>query len=278
MSKQPVHLDAGVLQALLGGDLSPERERRLARHLATDDCARCDAFLEGMEAGHEQQLLRVLERVELASDLPGGARRQVLERAATRPLFARRWLVPVTGLALLVLAGTAASLALLRDETSSPARRVKGDPAAVGVELGLGLVETDAGGAKRIVRIGPGAVVAPGSMLVFRVDTRGPCYLYLVELGPAGAPALLLPDDPARPLRHAGGVYTPSGGKEPAGVRIRGPEGRRWFAAVCAPRPLALPGDLGRLAERLRAGAGPAQDVVSCDVVDVQVTGRDPQP
>jgi len=278
MSKQPVHLDADVLRALLAGDLSPEQERRLARHLATDDCPRCDAFLEGMDAGHEQELLRVIERVELASDLPGGARRQVLERAAPRPLFAHRWLVPVAGLVLLVVAGTGAILALLQDEAGGPARRLKGEPASVGVELGLGLVESDATGARRVERIGSGAVVGQGSVLVFRIDTQGPCYLYLVELGPVGAPGLLLPADPDRPLRHEGGVYTPSGGDAPTGVRVRGPEGRRWFAAVCAPRPLALPGDLESLAERLRAGAGPAQDVVSCDVVDVQVTGRSPPP
>lgn len=278
MSKPPIHLDADVLRALLAGDLSEELERRLAAHLVAGDCARCNAFLDSLDPAREQELLGLLRRAERAPDLPPGMRDRVLDETAPRRRFVHRWLVPVAGLALLVLVGTAAILFSWHDEDSGPAWRVKGGGSTVAVELGLGLVDDDASGGKRVVRVGPDAAVPRDSTLVFRVVTGGACYLYLVEIGPAGHPQVLLPADPARPLRHEGGRFLPGDRRTPAGVRVEGPAGRRWFAAVCAARPLDPEGDLEALADRLRSGTSQEDDVVSYDVVEIQVMKRGARP
>jgi hypothetical protein len=268
------HLDEERLQALLEGRLDPEQEAALARHLAEEgECRACEEFLGGLDESVEGQLFSVLERSLRARDLPAEANRRILETVASkRPQISRAILLPAAGFAFVVLVVLAAVFWFSAEEGEGA--RIKGDPAGgVRVELSLGLVEAGRDGAVEVRRVASGSVVSLKSRLVFGVNTDAPCYLYLVRVGPDGL-EVLLPDYFGEPLRHPGGSYTPMAGSQPAAYDLEGNAGTQHFAAVCSKGPLASPKDLQPLADRLW-GAGDRLDVVSYDVVTLQVSGED---
>jgi hypothetical protein len=121
--------------------------------------------------------------------------------------------------------------------------------------------------------VASGAVVTPGSRVVFRVITDASCYLYLVRVGPDGL-EVLIPDYLDEPLHHPGGAYTPTASGSPVAYSLAGNAGPQHFAAVCSPSPLASLADLQPLAEQLW-GTGERMDVVSYDVVTLQVSGEE---
>jgi hypothetical protein len=265
-----VHLNEKRLRALLDGRLSLREETRLARHLLDDECQACEEFLGGLDESVEKKLFEIWGRSARAGDLPAEARKRVLDAVSSVP---RTFLVPAAGFALVALLVLAIVLwfTVGEDET-----RVKGNvPDVVGVELSLGVVEAGKDGAVEVRRIASGADVTPESQVVFRATTEGPCYLYLVRVGPDGL-EVLVPDHFDEPLRHTGGAYTPMAGGKPAGYALEGNAGVQHFVAVCSEKPLAALEDLQPLAERLWKAGEPdrAVDVVSYDVVTLRVLGE----
>jgi hypothetical protein len=121
--------------------------------------------------------------------------------------------------------------------------------------------------------VASGAEVGQQNLVVFRVTTDAPCYMYLVRVGPDGL-EVLIPDYFDEPIRHRGGAYTPSAGGNPVAYSLSGNAGTQHFAAVCPKSPLASLTDLQPLADHLW-GAGEAVDVVSYDVVTLRVSGEE---
>ncbi len=266
-----VHLNEERLRALLDGSLGPRQEAALARHLAEGECRICEEFLSGLDQSVEARLFSVLDRSARAADLPAEANRRILQSfESRRPPIPRAILVPAAGFAVVVLL----VLALVLWLPAGDGTRVKGDAAeVVRVELSLGVVEPGQDGAVGVRRVASGAVVASGSRVVFRVTTDASCYLYLVRVGPDGL-EVLVPEYFNEPLRHQGGAYTPTASGSPVAYSLTGNAGTQHFAAVCPKSPLASLADLQPLAEQLW-GAGERVDVVSYDVVTLQVSGEE---
>ena len=268
-----VHLDAERLQALLDGRLKPEEEAALARHLADGECQTCEEFLGGLDQSVESKLFAILDRSTRAADLPAEANRRILEAVLSkRPVIPRMVLIPAAGFAFVVLLALAAVLWFSAGEGEGT--RIKGDQAGVvRVELSLGVVEPAKAGTVDVRRVASGAEVSPENLVVFRVTTGAPCYLYLVRVGPDGL-EVLVPDYFDEPIRHRGGVFTPTAAGNPVAYSLSGNAGTQHFAAVCSPSPLASLKDLQPLAEHLW-GAGERVDVVSYDVVTLRVSGEE---
>lgn len=268
-----VHLDEERLQSLLDGRLKPEQEAALARHLAEGECPTCEEFLSGLGESVETKLFQILARSTQARDLPVEANQRILETVSSkRPAIPRMVLIPAAGFAFVALLALAVVLWFSAGEGAGT--RIKGDePGVVGVELSLGIVEAGKDGAVEVRRVASGSAVSLESRVVFRVTTDAPCYLYLVRVGPDGL-EVLLPDYFDEPLRHQGGSYTPTAGGNPAAYPLEGNAGAQHFVAVCPRNPLAELKDLQPLADHLWK-AGERVDVVSYDVVTLQVSGEE---
>ena len=267
------HLNQERLQALLEGRLKPEQEAALARHLAEGECQTCEEFLGSLDESVETKLFQILDRSAQAQDLPEETNQRILETVSSkRPPIPRIVLIPAAGFAFVVLLALAAVLWFSAEEGEGT--RIKGDePGVVGVELSLGLVEPAKAGTVEVQRVASGAEVSPETLVVFRVTTDAPCYLYLVRVGPDGL-EVLIPDYFDEPIRHRGGAYTPTAAGNPVAYSLSGNAGTQHFAAVCSKSPLASLKDLQPLAEHLW-GAGERVDVVSYDVVTLQVSGEE---
>lgn len=267
------HLNQERLQALLEGRLKPEQEAALARHLAEGECQTCEEFLGGLDESVEKKLFIILDRSTQAADLSVEAQQQILETVSSkRPAIPRMVLIPAAGFAFVALLALAVVLWFSAGEGGET--RIKGDQAGVvRVELSLGLVEAGKAGVVEVRRVASGAAVSLESQVVFRVTTDAACYLYLVRVGPDGL-EVLLPDYFDEPVRHPGGPYTPMAGGQPAAYSLSGNAGTQHFAALCSKSPLASLKDLQPLAEHLW-GAGERVDVVSYDVVTLQVSGEE---
>jgi hypothetical protein len=264
------HLNEESLRALLDGRLKPEQEAALARHLAEGECPACEEFLGGLDVSVETTLFGILHRSTQARDLPYEANRKILESISKRRPMPRAMLIPAAGFAVVALL----VLGLVWWSPSGAGTRVKGDESkAVGIELSLGLVEPAKAGTVEVRRVASGAVVDQANLVVFRVTTDAPCYMYLVRVGPDGL-EVLVPEYFDEPVRHRGGVYTPNAAGNPVAYPLSGNQGTQHFAAVCPTRPLASLKDLQPLADRLWGAGGPA-DVVSYDVVTLQVSGEE---
>jgi hypothetical protein len=265
------HLNPERLQALLDGKLKPEQEAALARHLAGGECPTCEEFLGGLDESVEKKLISILDRSTSAGELSTEANRKILESITPRrPPVPRAVLIPAAGFAVVALLVLAVVLWLPSDDTT----RIKGDEAGVvHVALSLGLVEPAKAGTVDVRRVASGAEVKPENLVVFRVTTNAPCYMYLARVGPDGL-EVLVPDYFDEPIRHQGGAYTPSVAGNPVAYSLAGNAGTQHFVAVCSPGPLASLKDLQPLADRLW-GAGERVDVVSYDVVTLRVSGEE---
>jgi len=264
------HLDDKRLTALLDGTLGTEQERELAEHLR-QDCRECDDFLASLDEDTERRLLAILARVEAAPDLSPAAQEMVLERRKARFFGLPPLLVPVAGLALLLLVGLAVVLghALVTDEGSR--ERIKGTEVAPAVELTFGRVETTSG-SNQVVRVASGDELSTADRLVFELRTAGPCFLYLVRVDAQGV-HVLLPAAGQAPLHHAGGDYVPSADGRPLGISLAGLSGAQRFVAVCAMEPLALPDGLRPLMKRSKEAPAARQrhEVISLNEVEIVV-------
>jgi hypothetical protein len=265
-----VHLDEKRLQALLDGKLQPEEEAALARHLAAGECQTCEELLGGLDESVEKKLFEILHRTASAGELSPEANRKILESITTKRPVPRAILIPAAGFAVVALLVLAVVFWLPPEEGT----RIKGDhDRVVGIELSLGLVEPAKAGTVEVRRVASGAEVSQQNLVVFRVTTDAPCYMYLVRVGPDGL-EVLVPDYFDEPIRHRGGAYTPSAGSNPVAYPLAGNTGAQHFAAVCSKGPLASVEDLQPLAEHLW-GAKQAVDVVSYDVVTLRVSGEE---
>jgi hypothetical protein len=265
-----VHLDEKRLKALLDGKLPTEEEAALARHLAEGECLTCEELLGSLDESVETKLFRILSRSSRAADLPTEANRKILESITPKRLVPRAILIPAAGFAIVALLVLAVVFWLPPGEGT----RIKGnEDRVVGIELSLGLVEPDKAGTVEVRRVASGAEVSQKNLVVFRVTTDAPCYLYLVRVGPDGL-EVLVPDYFDEPVRHKGGAYTPSAAGNPVAYSLSGSAGTQHFAAVGSKKPLASLKDLQPLADHLW-GAGEAVDVVSYNVVTLRVSGEE---
>lgn len=265
------HLNEERLQALLDGRLKPQEEAALAGHLAEGECPTCEEFLGGLEQRVEERLFSILDRSTRAADLPAEASRRIVETLSSRrPTVPRAILIPAAGFAV----ATLLVLAVIFSVPSGEGTRIKGGEAGiVRVELSLGVVEPAKAGTFEVRRVASGTEVNQQNLVVFRVTTDAPCYMYLVRVGPDGL-EVLVPDYFDQPVRHRGGVYTPTAAGNPVACSLSGNAGTQHFAAVCPMRPLASLEDLQPLADRLW-GAGKPADVVSYAVVTLLVSGEE---
>ena len=265
-----VHLDEKRLEALLDGKLRPEEEASLARHLAAGECPTCEEFLGGLDESAETQLFSILQRSTSAGDLSTEANRKILASITPRRPLPRAVLVPAVGFAVVALLVLAVVFWLPPGEGT----RIKGDEdRVVGIELSLGVVEPAKAGTVEVRRVASGAEVSQENLVVFRVTTEAPCYLYLVRVGPDGL-EVLVPDYFDEPVRHKGGTYTPTAAGNPVAYSLLGNAGTQHFAAACSKKPLASLKDLQPLADHLW-GAGEPVDVVSYNVVTLRVSGEE---
>jgi hypothetical protein len=265
-----VHLNEERLKALLDGKLTSEEEASLARHLAEGECATCEEFLGGLDESIERKLFQILERSISAGDLPTEANRKILESITPRRPVPRAVLIPAVGFAVVALLVLAVVFWLPLEEGT----RIKGDEdRVVGIELSLGVVEPAKAGTVDVRRVASGAEVSSNNLVLFRVTTDAPCYMYLVRVGSDGL-EVLVPDYFDEPVFHRGGVYTPAVGGNPVAYSLSGNAGTQHFAAVCPKSPFSSLEDLQSLAEHLW-GARQAVDVVSYDVVTLRVSGEE---
>jgi hypothetical protein len=269
------HLNRELLERLLAGRLSVAEERELFSHLV-EDCEECENFMAALDDEQTGLLIEIIERANEAADLPPAAREQVLAGRPGRFLGIPLRLVPVAGIAMLAVIGFSLALVHFSMPDGGETTRIKGTEEQVkapAVELTLGRLRTDANNATNIERIASGVKVSQGERLAFRIDTSGPCYLYLACLD-SGAIEMLSPDSGRAPVHHPGGAYTPKFAGRAAAFSLKGHAGKLSFISACAVRPLQRPEDILRRAAK---SLGPAE-MVSFDVVDLTVTEEADEP
>lgn len=251
------HLDRGMVDRLLAGQVHPEEARQLAVHLESD-CEQCEALLAEAAGGLDGPVDLALARLA-----PGaGAAGNDLEWARIqRQLGGRRrgWLVGLAAAAAVVLvAGVSVQMAKTEP---NPWDGLKGGAGAP-VTARLRFTVLQAGAEPSVARGASGLTIPEEASLLFRVEAGGPADLALFR---ADGGELVWQGRTAA----AGSIDVEEQGR-PAAYPLRGLRGRQRFALVAAPR--LGPEQLEAAREALASQASPrAHDPISLDVVEVTV-------
>ncbi|QRK06651.1 DUF4384 domain-containing protein [Archangium violaceum] len=219
---------AALLEAMSAGEAAPEATRT---HV--EGCADCRGQLEALTTAREAFVRARPPELFL---------RQLERRAAARPRPGPRWLLPVLGacvplLALLVLVP-----------------RLGGEDGVLLKGGAFRVVVSRAGGTPEL--LGPDAQVRTGDALRFSYEAQEPGHLLVLELDGRGAASVFYPHGSATSAPQ------PAGQRDflPGSVVLDDAPGPEWLLAVFSPRPLqAAP-----LLETLRAQAGRAEPTLSC--------------
>ena len=219
---------AAVLEALSAGEPAPEATRT---HV--EGCPDCHGQLQALTTARE---------AFVRAKPPDLFLRQLERRAASQPRRGLRWLMPVLGACVPLLA----LLVLVPRLGQEDGVRMKGGAFRV--------VVSRAGGAPEL--LGPDAQVRPGDALRFAYETPEAGHLLILELDGRGAANVFYPYGSATsaPLPAAQRDFLPGS------VVLDDAPGPEWLLAVFSPRPL----EAAPLIEALRAQAGRAEPGLSC--------------
>ncbi|HUU01669.1 MAG TPA: hypothetical protein VM425_09530 [Myxococcota bacterium] len=263
------HLNSELYERLLTGRLSVAEERRLFTHLG-QDCEECENFMAELDAEQLGMLMEILERTSDPEDLSPAAREQVLAGRPERFFGMSLRLLPAAGIAMLAVIGIGLALVHFAASDEGETTRIKGADTLAGapaIGLTVGRLRADVKNAAGIERIASGGKVVSSERLVFRIDTTGPCYLYLACQTESSL-EMLSPASGRAPIHHPGGAYSPETAGHPAAFSLKDHAGKLRFVALCAIKPLEIPQDVLRIS----AGSPGPAGVVSFDVVTVTVS------
>ncbi|WNG37191.1 DUF4384 domain-containing protein [Archangium violaceum] len=219
---------AAQLEAMSAGEATPETTRT---HV--EGCADCRGQLEALTTAREAFVRARPPELFL---------RQLERRTASQPRRGLRWLLPVLGACVPLLA----LLVLVPRLEQEDGVRIKGGDFRV--------VASRAGGSPEL--LGPDAQVQSGDALRFSYEAKEAGHLLVLELDGRGAASVFYP------YGSATSAPLPAGQRDflPGSVVLDDAPGPEWLLAVFSPRPLqAAP-----LLEALRTQAGRAELTLSC--------------
>lgn len=218
---------AAVLEAMSAGEAVPEATRT---HVA--GCPDCHGQLQALTTARE---------AFVRAKPPDLFLRQLERRAASQPQRGLRWLLPVLGACVPLLA-----LLVLVPRLSEDGVTMKGGAFRV--------VASRAGGTPEL--LGPDAQVRPGDALRFAYEAPEAGHLLILELDGRGTASVFYP------LGSATSAPQPAAQRDflPGSVVLDDSPGPEWLLAVFSPRPL----EAAPLLEALRAQAGRPEPTLSC--------------
>ncbi|WP_375767785.1 DUF4384 domain-containing protein [Archangium gephyra] len=219
---------AAVLEAMSAGEATPEATRT---HVEV--CPDCHGQLQALTTAREAFVRAKPPELFL---------RQLERRAASQPRRGLRWLLPVLGACVPLLA----LLVLVPRLTPEDGVHLKGGAFRV--------VVSREGGAPEL--LGPDAQVRPGDALRFAYESPEAGHLLVLELDGRGAASVFYPYGSATsaPLPAAQRDFLPGS------VVLDDAPGPEWLVAVFSLRPL----EAAPLLEALRSQAGRAEPGLSC--------------
>ena len=197
-------LTAGVFQAALRRQLSPEQRAVVLRHLR-EPCEACLDLFEGFTA--EEMLLPRDQQLspEEQKALFGRAILAVSPARGTAPkeVHRPRWQLPGVALGAVAALGLVALVITVRPAQQQLGGGIKGTSAPTASLIPLAGARTPT---PHVVRaLAPGGSLAPGELLLLRIRLDAPAWVYLFSQKQGEAAELLWP----RPgtTRHASGEF-----------------------------------------------------------------------